>query len=155
MIIHSGFEQKSHYFGHDSASIPPFLALLGVLPEFRARIRIFSPRCTLYALQKRYESGRNMVSYPCRGGMDFFFIDAKEGDTYPCGYRGDENLGKYWSMDGHGVGEEEPCFRCDRECFRGPSDLFGPLVEGDTNQVAYAAFYVLLRCIWLFGMVHN
>ena len=113
-----------------------FLALLEVLPEFRSRIRIFSPRCTLYVLQKRYQNGRNMISHPCRGGMDYFFIDAREGNTYPCGYRGRENLGKYWSMIAHGAGDEEPCFRCDWECFRDPSELFGPLVEGSTNRIA-------------------
>ncbi|MBN2297905.1 MAG: hypothetical protein JXM72_04900, partial [Deltaproteobacteria bacterium] len=67
--------------------------------------------------------------YPCRGGVDFFFIDSKDGNTYPCGYRGNENLGKFQDLDMNAVSSECTCTSCDWECFRDPSELFGPLTQ--------------------------
>ena len=66
-----------------------YKALFDAIPAFRSRIRIFSPRTSLYSLWKAYSKGDD-DSYPCRGGIDFFFVDAKENNTYPCGYRGNE-----------------------------------------------------------------
>lgn len=59
--------------------------------------------------------------------IDFFFIDAADGRTYPCGYRGAESLG---SFTAHACRTpDQACRRCDWECFRDPSELFGPLQE--------------------------
>jgi hypothetical protein len=68
--------------------------------------------------------------YPCRGGIDFFFIDSKDGNTYPCGYRGHENMGKYWDLDKTPINKSFDCRQCDWECFRDPSELFGPILQG-------------------------
>ena len=106
-----------------------FKALLETVPEFRSKIRLFSPTTSLYALYNQYADNATFP-YPCRGGLDFFFIDAKDGNTYPCGYRGNENLGKYWSMDRNSLDRNAVCHKCDWECFRDPSELFGPLISG-------------------------
>lgn len=108
-----------------------FGALLEVIPEFRSRIRIFSPRTSLRALVDHYGgTGNGAAAYPCRGGIDFFFVDARDGGTYPCGYRGGENLGKFWDVDLNRLDTEAFCKACDWECFRDPSELFGPILNG-------------------------
>lgn len=108
-----------------------FRALFETIPEYRAKIRIFTPRTSLYALVKQYE-GDEAFPYPCRGGVDFFYIDAVDGQTYPCGYRGSERLGPYWEFTQRpaSAATSEPfCKACDWECFRDPSELFGPLLD--------------------------
>lgn len=105
-----------------------FTALAETIPEFRSRIRIFSPLSSLHALAQHY-SGEEDRSYPCNGGSDFFFIDAKDGNTYPCGYRGSENLGKFWDLDLKNPPRKRSCRECDWECFRDPSELLGPFQE--------------------------
>jgi hypothetical protein len=49
--------------------------------------------------------------------------------TYPCGYRGNENLGKFWAIDPKRFDAKKSCRLCDWECFRDPSELFGPLLQ--------------------------
>jgi sulfatase maturation enzyme AslB (radical SAM superfamily) len=102
-----------------------YRALFDTIPEYRHRIRIFSPRCSLFSLMRGHE-GNTTAGYPCRGGIDFFFIDARRGDTYPCGYRGSENLGKLWDMNTGKPGKQDACRKCDWECFRDPSEMMGP-----------------------------
>ena len=68
-------------------------------------------------------------AFGCRGGVDFFFIDAQAGDTYPCGYRGHENMGKFWDLDLNAIRPEGACRRCDWECFRDPSELCAPFLQ--------------------------
>jgi MoaA/NifB/PqqE/SkfB family radical SAM enzyme len=109
-----------------------YRALLETIPEFRATLRIFSPRCSLYALYRQYSS-EPYHYYPCRGGIDFFFIDCKDGNVYPCGYRGDESLGRYWDLNSRPTHRQTECRQCDWECFRDPSELFGPILEGLSN----------------------
>ncbi len=105
-----------------------FKALLDTIPLYRSKIRIFSPRSSLYSLVRQYTSGEEYC-YPCRGGIDFFFVDAREGAAYPCGYRGDERLGKYWEVDIKSLNSSPHCRKCDWECFRDPSELLGPLAS--------------------------
>ena len=105
-----------------------FRALLDVVPEYRAKLRIFTPCASLYALRQYYEHGIK-TQYPCRGGYDFFFISAQDGDTYPCGYRGTRNLGKFWGLRETLLDPEPLCTMCDWECFRDPSELIGPLSD--------------------------
>lgn len=105
-----------------------FLALSAAVAEFRSRIRIFSPRSMLYSLVQQYRTGESH-GYSCRGGLDFFFVSALDGGTYPCGFRSEENMGKFWDLDSRPPKEEESCTRCDWECFRDPSNLAGPLLE--------------------------
>ena len=105
-----------------------YRALLAVVPVYRRKIRIFTPLCSLYALARQHESGKDR-SYGCRGGVDFFFINAKDGNAYPWGYRGNESFGKYWKIGQHKSNGHTPCTRCDWECFRDPSELFGPFIS--------------------------
>lgn len=99
-------------------------ALKDVVPEFRSRMRLFTPISSLDALISQCD-GQAAKTYACRGGLDFFFVDASKGHAYPCGYRSAEDLGPFWEM------QELPrrtpsCRRCDWECFRDPSELLGP-----------------------------
>jgi len=105
-----------------------FRALFQTIPEFRDRLRIFSPRTSLRALYRTYR-GIDRDAYPCRGGIDAFFVDSRDGNTYPCGYRGLENMGRFWNLDTRRINRNGGCTQCDWECFRDPSELFGPLLE--------------------------
>jgi len=77
--------------------------------------------------------------YPCLGGKDFFFIDARDGNTYPCGYRGHENFGKLCDPQFGPPENPAPCRRCDWECFRDPSELFGPLLQARSDPLSLAS----------------
>ena len=105
-----------------------FKALSDTIPEYRSRIRIFSPRVSLHALVNEY-SGQTDTSYPCLGGISYFFIDSASGDTFPCGYRGHDNFGKFHESGRALDLNSSPCRRCDWECFRDPSELIGPVLD--------------------------
>lgn len=105
-----------------------FRALYDVIPEFRHRLRIFTPRSALLALM-RQQVGLDQGRFPCRGGIDFFFVEAGSMDTFPCGYRGEENLGKFWEMEISKKARQQICEKCDWECFRDPSVLLKPLLD--------------------------
>ena len=116
-----------------------FKALIAVIRRFRSMIRIFSPLCSLESLIRQYgNEGMAWPPYGCRGGVDFFFVNAADGRVYPCGYRGNEQYGSLWEVD---IGrrdppvEEDTCRQCDWECFRDPSELFGPLLETFSNPL--------------------
>ncbi|MFW5734626.1 MAG: radical SAM protein [Oceanidesulfovibrio sp.] len=113
-----------------------FKALFETIPEFRGELRIFSPRSSLLALVRSYATGEPQ-GYPCRGGVDFFFVDSRDMNTYPCGYRGSENLGKFWDLDLDALPAPE-CRLCDWECFRDPSEMLGPVMTGLRNPAALA-----------------
>ena len=113
-----------------------FEALMETIPQFRDQIRIFSPLSSLYGLIKQYKNEGDF--YPCLGGISFFFVDSKDGNTYPCGYRGDENLGKYQDLNMSTINAGPFCSRCDWECFRDPSELFGPLMEASNHPIRLA-----------------
>lgn len=114
-----------------------FQGLLDTIPRHRSRIRIVSPRSALYALG-RAQMGEPHVSYPCLGGRDYFFVNAGDGSTYPCGYRGGENLGRLWSLDGLSGEGEANCSRCEWECFRDPSYLLHPFLEAASSPFKLA-----------------
>ena len=105
-----------------------FQALSDCIPNHRDKLRIFTPRCSIHALLKQYQ-GHAELSSPCRGGKDFFFVDSASGQTFPCGYRGEEKLGFMWELDTTSCATSPPCRRCDWECFRDPSELFAPLLQ--------------------------
>jgi hypothetical protein len=113
------------YFSHQE-KLDLFQALFDVIPSQRQTLRIFTPRSSLHALLNQYR-GRAELSSPCRGGSDFLFIDSRDGNTYPCGYRGEKNLGDF--VDLKSPAKEQECRRCDWECFRDPSELFSPLTD--------------------------
>ncbi|MCD8490871.1 MAG: hypothetical protein LRY51_02670 [Geovibrio sp.] len=64
-----------------------------------------------------------------RGGIDFFYIDSQNGHAHPCGFREGEDMGRYEDFEAKGFGLRADCRRCDWECFRDPSTLFGPVTE--------------------------
>jgi len=105
-----------------------YKALLDTIPRHRGRLRIFSPLSALHALQQSHAGAAGTDAFGCRGGVDFFFIDAQAGDTYPCGYRGNENMGKFWELDLNAIRPDGDCRRCDWECFRDPSELCAPFL---------------------------
>ncbi len=114
-----------------------FQALLDTIPEFRSKIRIFTPLVSLYSLIRQYGGAEETV-LPCRGGIDFFYVDAKEGNTYPCGYRGSENLGKFYDLNIRSLNAKPTCIACDWECFRDPSEQVGFLIESIRHPVKVA-----------------
>jgi len=111
-----------------------YRTLSGVIPEFRGQLQIFSPRCSLHALAQEH-AGQAGSSYPCRGGIDYFFIDSQDGNTYPCGYRGNDNLGKFELFDRASTDRKFECRQCDWECFRDPSELAGPLMQAAADPI--------------------
>jgi MoaA/NifB/PqqE/SkfB family radical SAM enzyme len=112
-----------------------FRALFRTVPEHRGRIRIFSPRTSLRSLYRTYRHLEG-APYPCRGGLDAFFVDSRDGNTYPCGYRGSESMGRFWNLDVGRIKAEAWCTRCDWECFRDPSELFGPILQARSSPLA-------------------
>jgi hypothetical protein len=106
-----------------------FQALSETIPAYRSRIRIFTPRTSLLALSRQLLR-QYPESHPCRGGIDFFFIDAKTGRTYPCGYRGNADMGGFEALTLPDTLNDGPdCRECDWECFRDPSELMGPVLD--------------------------
>ncbi|MGD9948160.1 MAG: radical SAM protein [Desulfobulbus sp.] len=114
-----------------------FQSLSEAVKNFRSRLRIVTPLSSLQSLVNQH-SGRDVQSYyPCRGGIDYLFVDSVDGLTYPCGYRGAESMGPLWKLDEqiHKANRTTMCRRCDWECFRDPSELFGPLLQGVSNPM--------------------
>lgn len=133
-----------------------FKALYDVIADYRKVIRIFTPRAFLYTLIHQ-DQGNGNYGKPCRGGVDFFYVDAKDGCTYPCGYRGNENLGRFWDIDISRSNMIADCRKCDWECFRDPSELFGPVLEFFTSPLNIANRFMKDReyCrVWMEDFVY-
>lgn len=116
-----------------------FKALMDTIPKYRADIRIFSPLTSLYTLYREYSGREKTAPYPCRGGIDFFYVNCTDGNTYPCGYRGTDNLGPFQDLDLTTLDKTAHCLACDWECFRDPTELGGPVMEGLTAPWRLAA----------------
>jgi hypothetical protein len=55
-------------------------------------------------------------------------MDSRDGHIYPCGYRGDEDLGVSIAELRKSWDSQKPfCEKCHWECFMDPSQLFGIL----------------------------
>jgi MoaA/NifB/PqqE/SkfB family radical SAM enzyme len=116
-----------------------YQALLDTIARHRGRLRIFSPLSSIHMLQRQHRNnGGSKAVFGCRGGVDFFFVDAEQGNTYPCGYRGKENLGKFWQLDMARLNPNQDCLRCDWECFRDPSQLCAPLLQATGRPLSLA-----------------
>ena len=117
-----------------------FKALITTITRFRSKLRIFSPLTSLEALVRQYNSDTPFKeTFGCRGGIDFFFVNAADGHLYPCGYRGNEDFGCLEEIDLKLLkppAESDACRQCDWECFRDPSELFGPLLEFFSNPLS-------------------
>ncbi len=98
-----------------------FAGISKAISVHRSKIRIFTPQSSLYALSKAM-SDPGYESYPCRGGHDFFFASVL-GEIFPCGYMGKKPLDISWGKKA----DAPHCFNCEWECFRDPSELFGPV----------------------------
>lgn len=106
-----------------------FKALYDSAAEFRSKIRIFTPRSSLQSLIDFYGEKRQ-TDYPCRGGIDYFYVDAKNGHVYPCGYRAEDDLGEIWDIDINQMRKQKPyCISCDWECFRDPTEVIQPIIN--------------------------
>ncbi len=115
-----------------------FQTLGDVIPLFRSKIRIFTPRVALHALAREYRTG-SISTYPCHGGIDFFFVDAAGRLSFPCGYRGEQSLGKFENLEIANCKDKPHCRQCDWECFRDPSELYGPLMDLVRRPARFAA----------------
>jgi len=116
-----------------------YRALHDTVAEYRPRIRIFSPRASLLALIRQHTTGSDQASAPCRGGIDYYFVDARRGHAFPCGYRGGDDLGPYWDLDLKGRPPAATCRKCDWECWRDPSQL------SETALLAVRSPWALIR----------
>jgi hypothetical protein len=45
-------------------------------------------------------------------------------------------MGRFWKVNGNGKRSRPHCRLCDWECFRDPSELFGPITEGLTSPLS-------------------
>ena len=106
-----------------------FKALMDTIPKYRSKIRIFSPLASLHTLYNVYSGKNTDTPYGCRGGIDFFYLNCTDGNTYPCGYRGADNLGPFPDLDVNTIDPKGYCLACDWECFRDPTELGGPFME--------------------------
>ncbi|THB70641.1 MAG: radical SAM protein [Desulfobulbaceae bacterium] len=103
-----------------------FRALYETIPEYRGKLRIFSPRCSLYSLIRKFGEQRTPL-FPCRGGADFFFVECEKGKIHPCGYR-EEPVDELPDLATR-FGKIVDCDKCEWECFRDPSDVLGPFAD--------------------------
>ena len=103
-----------------------FQALLQTVPKYRGKLRIFSPRCSLYDLMRKFTDRQDSL-FPCRGGSDFFFVECENGLIHPCGYREAPNS-KFPDLRQR-IRRDIDCNRCEWECFRDPSDVLGPFAD--------------------------
>ncbi|MDR3629841.1 MAG: radical SAM protein [Desulfocapsaceae bacterium] len=129
-----------------------YKALLDTIPKHRHHLRIFSPLSSIYSLHRRHLNSHPDETFGCRGGIDFFYIDADGGDTYPCGYRGNENMGKFWQLDFSARKTDHDCRLCDWECFRDPSELCAPLLNMFKNPlrlILQMRRHTIYRRLWL------
>ncbi len=109
-----------------------FKALMDTIPERCGDIRIFTPLTSLYVLHRYYSDGI-VTGYPCPGGINYFFVEADNGATFPCGFRGNENLGNFQDIDLAELNGKPFCRKCDWECFRDLGELAGPILESVRN----------------------
>jgi MoaA/NifB/PqqE/SkfB family radical SAM enzyme len=115
-----------------------FQALFDTIPLFRGKMRIFSPRCSLYSLVRKYRDNTPPL-YPCRGGHDFFFVESSQGAIHPCGYL-PEIFTEFPDLSSRESKELQgrDCHLCEWECFRDPSEMLGPVAELCTRPLRLA-----------------
>jgi hypothetical protein len=117
-----------------------FRAMYDVIPEFRHKLRIFTPRSSLLMMIREYADD-DRKAFPCYGGVDYFFVDSRNGHAYPCGFRSEDDLGAYELLDTKGIDCEPYCDMCDWECFRDPSNQLGAVSNFFRNPLKTALRY--------------
>ncbi len=133
-----------------------FKALYDSAEEYRSKIRIFTPRSSLHSLIEYYNDGKK-TEYPCRGGIDYFYLDALDGHIYPCGYRAEDDLGEIWDFDLNDLRKVKPnCTKCDWECFRDPTELIQPLINlcETPHTEIMKIFSEKKRKLWLYDLLY-
>jgi len=133
-----------------------FKALYDTVSDYRSKIRIFTPRSSLCSLINFYTNG-NKAEYPCRGGIDYFYLDAQNGHVYPCGYRVEDDFGEIWDVNLSDLRKTKPnCTKCDWECFRDPTELIQPMI--DLYHRPFPTTYKLLsdskKKLWLKDLLY-
>ncbi len=115
-----------------------FQALFETIPLFRGQMRIFSPRCSLYSLVRKFRD-HIPPQYSCRGGHDFFFVESERGNIHPCGYLPEvfAELPDLRPREPR-ISRRKECQLCEWECFRDPSEMLGPLAELFSNPLRLA-----------------
>jgi len=121
-----------------------FKAMYDTIPEYRGRIRIFTPRSSLMMLVREY-GGYADPGFACYGGIDYFFVESSSGHAFPCGFRAAADMGSYEELDTKKIKEKPECRLCDWECFRDPSNQTGPLVEFFRNPFKVAKMFITDR----------
>lgn len=118
-----------------------FQAMYDVIPEYRGRIRIFTPRSSLMMLIRQYQGIEN-TGFACYGGIDYFFVESSTGHAFPCGFRAAADYGPYEELDISEIKAKPECRLCDWECFRDPSNQIGPITEIFRNPFRVAAKFL-------------
>jgi len=109
--------------------------LIQIVQELRWKIRTTTPLSSLFLLDRQLENTDRRVS-TCRGGIDYFYVDSRNGRTHPCPQRSNENLGIYWHHNhGNSASIKKECSYCDWAQFTNPSALFHPLIELCSNPL--------------------
>ncbi len=121
-----------------------FKAMYDVIPEYRGRIRIFTPRSSLMHLVRQY-GGHGDTGFACYGGIDYFFVESSTGHAFPCGFRAACDMGAYEDLEVKKIKQKPECRLCDWECFRDPSNQTGPLVELFRNPLKVAKMFLTDR----------
>ena len=105
-----------------------FSALYDTIAEHRKDIRIFTPKSSLRVLIDHY-GGAKKAGFACYGGIDYFFVNSADGHAYPCGFRVQDDMGRYAELDTSRIKARPDCRQCDWECFRDPSNQTGVIAE--------------------------
>lgn len=130
-----------------------YKALYDSASYYRSKIRIFTPRSSLYSLINSY----NKVKYPCRGGIDYFYLDAQNGHIYPCGYRANDDFGEIWDINLDDLRKSKPnCTKCDWECFRDPTELIQPVIDFYRNpfSIPYELAIDIKKRLWFRDLLY-
>lgn len=126
---------------NDTEKFLLFKALYDTIPEFRGKIRIFTPRNSLRMLMRQY-SGEKDAGFACYGGIDYFFVNSVNGHAYPCGFRSGDDLGKYDGLNTKDIRLKPYCRECDWECFRDPSNQTGAIAEVFRSPIKTAMTFI-------------
>jgi hypothetical protein len=108
--VYKATSSSGHMLFSDAERALVYRALFDTIPEYRGRIRIFSPRCSLYSLIRDHE-GIAEASSPCMGGSDSSLSMRKTVIRSPA----DTGATRTWASTGTSTGHRAP-----RPCPAGP-----------------------------------
>jgi hypothetical protein len=114
-----------------------FSALYEVIPEYRGRLRIFTPRSSLLSLVRRYSGTPKNGHYPA-GAASTSFSWTRSKATFPLRLPGGRGPWPFSDLNPSSIRTKPFCTRCDWECFRDPSELLGPVMDLFTRPLSLA-----------------